>query len=272
MERGTLMDVAVIGCGPAGLAAAHAAYGMGANVSIFSPGVKSPQKGPLILQRPIPAITLDHPDGYIRQLVIDGSILDYRYKLYGDINIGINGDILEPGYHCWDHIKAYDALWARYMARPDPRITLIKGEVGPQEISHLVHEFGLVVNTAPLIRLCYKAHMFRSKAVEITLQRSYPDQPTDTTIFNAGSRYPWVRSAWLLGNECTEWLEGTAPAELGPFTIRKPIRHNCDCYPDVLLTGRFGAWRNQTWVDTAYYDTRSVLVSMTRHDEWDTVN
>jgi hypothetical protein len=267
------MDVAVIGCGPAGLAATHAAYGMDANVTIFSPVVKSPQKGPLILQRPIPAITLDHPDGYIKQIVIDGSILDYRYKLYGDINIGINGDILEPGYHCWNHIRAYDAMWARYMARPDPRIGHVKGMLSRTELKYIHKAFDLVVNTAPLNKLCCRpnAHVFKYKAVEITMERSYPNQPPDTTIFNAGDRYPWVRSAWLLGNECTEWLPETAPAELDPITIRKPISHTCDCYPHVLGTGRFGAWRNQTWVDTAYYDTRSVLVSMTRHEEWDEV-
>jgi hypothetical protein len=33
------------------------------------------------------------------------------------------------------------------------------------------------------------------------MERSYPNQPEDTTIFNAGNYYPWVRSAWLLGNE-----------------------------------------------------------------------
>jgi hypothetical protein len=267
------MKVAVIGCGPAGLAAVHAAYGLGADVAIFSPGVKSPQKGPLVLQRPIPAITLDHPDGYIKQIVIDGSILDYRYKLYGDINIGINGDILEPGYHCWNHIRAYDEMWARYMAPVDHRITRVKGLISRTELKHLHNEFDLVVNTAPLNKLCCRpsAHVFGFKAVEITLRYSYPDQPADTTIFNAGDRFPWVRSAWLLGNQCTEWLEGTAPRILDPFTIRKPIGHNCDCYPHVLGTGRFGAWRNQTWVDTAYYDVRSVLVSMNRHDVWDGV-
>ena len=63
-----------------------------------------------MLQRPIPAISTDHPDGYIKQLVIGGSILDYRYKLYGDINISIQGNILAKGYHCWEFIKTYDRL------------------------------------------------------------------------------------------------------------------------------------------------------------------
>jgi hypothetical protein len=264
------MRVAVVGCGPAGLAAVHAAYGMNAKVTVFSPGVKSPQKGPLVLQRPIPAITLDHPDGYIRQIVVGGSILDYRYKLYGDINIGINGDILEPGYHCWNHIKAYDAMWARYMATSHA-VTRVDKFISRDMLSGLHNDFDLVVNTAPLNKLCMRRHRFSSKTVEITLQRSYPNQPPDTTVFNAGTKYPWVRSAWLLGNECTEWLAGTAPDELDSFVISKPISHDCNCFPNVLLTGRFGAWRNQTWVDTAYYDTRSVLISMIRRGDWDEV-
>lgn len=265
------MKVAVIGCGPAGLAAAHAAHGLGAGITIYSPGERSPQRGPLVLQRPIPAISTDHPDGYIRQLVIGGSILDYRYKLHGDINIGIQGDILKEGYHCWEHIKTYDKLWELYMTPGTGRAAQMIMEVSSSEIAMMVHQFDLVINTAPLRNICYKGHNFRSKEVVITMERSYPEQPPDTTIFNAGNYYPWVRSAWLLGNECTEWLPGTAPAELEQITIHKPISHNCDCYPDVLLTGRFGAWKNEVWVDTAYYQTRDAIISMLRRSGWDRV-
>jgi hypothetical protein len=265
------VKIAVIGCGPAGLAAAHAAHGLGAGVVIYSPGEKSPQRGPLVLQRPIPAISTDHPDGYIKQLVIGGSILDYRYKLYGDINISIQGNILQEGYHCWKFIETYDRLWDLYMTPGLGRAAQVLTMINSEEISHMVHEFSLVINTAPLSGLCYQGHTFRSKVVEITMERSYPNQPEDTTIFNAGNYYPWVRSAWLLGNECTEWLPGTVPDGLESITIRKPIGHNCDCYPDMLLTGRFGAWRNETWVDTAYYDTRDALISTLRKSGWDRV-
>ena len=266
------MQVAVIGCGPAGLAAVHAARGLGADVVIFSPGVKSPQRGPLVLQRPIPGITTDHPDGYIRQIVIGGSILDYRYKLYGDINIGINGDILQEGYHCWKHIEAYDLMWNRYMTGADLHTIRRTELVTPSQLKYMHEQFALVVNTAPLNNLCTSTlHQFKFKAVEITMGTSYPDQPEDTTIFNAGNDYPWVRSAWLLGNSCTEWLVGSAPQEQQPFTIRKPIRHNCTCYPHVLGTGRFGAWKNQVWVDTAYYEVREAILSMQRQPVWDRV-
>ena len=144
-------------------------------------------------------------------------------------------------------------------------------EVNSYDIESMASMFDLVVNTAPLNRLCHQNHEFRFKVVEITMGHSYPDQPEDTTIFNAGDYFPWVRSAWLLGNECTEWLPGTVPDGLESTTIRKPIGHDCNCYVDVLLTGRFGAWRNETWVDTAYYDTRDAIVSMLRRSGWDRV-
>src|SRR5215469_3260778 len=105
------MKVLVIGCGPAGLAAAHAAVGLGADVKVIAPKQMTPQNGPLLIQRPIPGINTDHPDGTIHQMVIGGSILDYRYKLYGDINVSINGDILRPMYHAWDHRATYARLW-----------------------------------------------------------------------------------------------------------------------------------------------------------------
>src|SRR5580765_1889395 len=107
------MQVAVIGAGPAGLAAAWAAQGHNADVRIFAPKRQTPQYGPLLIQRPIPGITNGHPDGTIHQIVIGGSILDYRYKLYGDINIGINGDQLQPYYHAWNHRETYDRLWRK---------------------------------------------------------------------------------------------------------------------------------------------------------------
>src|SRR6516225_6340082 len=157
------MRVCIIGCGPAALAAAHAAHGLNAGVTIISPGVKSPQRGPLVLQRPIPGITTDHPTGYIRQLVIGGSILDYRYKLYGDINISIQGNILQEGYHCWEFIKMYNQLWELYMTPGTIRAAHVMMEVTEYDIDNMVRECDLVINTAPLNKLCYKGHTFKSK-------------------------------------------------------------------------------------------------------------
>lgn len=269
------LRVAVIGCGPAGLAAAHAAVGLGAEVEVLAPWRKTPQRGPLLIQRPIPGINTGHPDGTIHQIVIGGSILDYRYKLYGDINIGINGNILQPYYHAWRHGETYDRLWAMYHNLVNDRL------LTPKEITELVGERDLVVSTASAKALCTRrhfgpgSHRFVSAPVAITPHCQYPDQPDNTIIFNAWPDVPWVRSSRIFGNEVTEWPGDIEPATVGdtgtdPSDIRiiqKPINTDCNCYPLVLRTGRFGAWRNETWIDTAYWDTYSAVVGLVRRPE-----
>jgi hypothetical protein len=256
------VKVAVIGCGPAGLAAAHAAIGRGADVQIFAPKNKTPQNGPLLMQRPLPGINTNHPDGTIHQIVINGSILGYRYKLYGDINIGINGDILVPSYPAWRHKETYDALWSRY------HHLIIDMHIIPPVLQTMHQEYDLVVSTAPAAAMCLMKdswrdpsyrHHFESKAVAVTQRCEYPDQPYNTIIFNAGENDLWVRSSNIFGNMVTEWPVSAAPAE--SRIIQKPISTNCSCFPHVLRTGRFG---NETWVDTAYWDVYNAMEGMER--------
>jgi hypothetical protein len=261
------VHVTVIGCGPAGLAAAHAAVGLGAEVKVIAPKQMSPQHGPLLLQRPIPGINNDHPDGTIHQRVIGGSILDYRYKLYGDINIGINGDILQPQYHAWNHRKTYDTLWELYSG------LIVDGMVEPADLLHMPMrlDVDLVVSTANARSMCFRRgqHHFLYKEVAVTTDFSYPDQPDNTIIFNGGDEHRWVRSSRVFGVPVTEWKMGTQP----PFArvIRKPISTDCNCYPHVLRTGRFGAWKNETWIDTAYWDVYNAITSMTRAPELEAI-
>lgn len=264
------VKVIVIGCGPAGLAAAHAAVGLGAQVTIYGPGIKSPQLGPLLLQRPIPGINTDHPDGTIHQIVIGGSILDYRYKLYGDVNIGINGDILAPSYHAWRHPETYDRLWDLY------RHLVVRRQVTAKELARMHSQCDLVVSTANARALCFNRemdsgqyHKFDFKPVATTPVASYPDQPDNTIIFNGGDEYPWVRSSRVFGVPVTEWAISGAPRDAR--IIRKPISTNCNCFPHVLRTGRFGAWKNEVWVDTAYWDTYSAIESMTRQTDLEAI-
>lgn len=269
-----MVAVTVIGCGPAGLAAAHAAAGLGADVRIIGPKVMTPQRGPILLQRPLPGISTDHPKAYIKQVVIGGSILDYRLKLYGDVNIGINGDILEDGYHAWPIPPAYDRLWYLYSDFIEDR------EVKPAEVDRLCDSADLVVSTAPAPVLCLNpdphvynqelrafGHEFRAVEIAIVADTSYPDQPDNTIIFNARPEVPWVRSSSVFGNKVTEYRPEDCPAP--DRIISKPLSTTCNCHPRVLRTGRFGRWHNETWIDTAYYDTRTAVYSILYRREWD---
>jgi hypothetical protein len=253
----------ILGCGPAGLAAAHAAVGLGSNVRIIAPKRKTPQRGPIMLHRPIPGINVTQPTGYVRQLVVGGSVLDYRLKLYGDVNISISGDILDPGFSTWPVPEAYDKMWRLYGPLIESRA------VDPFEVDVLAENCDLVVSTAPARDLCLKpsVHEFRSVPVALYFKTSYPNQPINTVIYNAYPDVSWVRSSNIFGEEVTEYKPEDAPGK-PDLIIRKPLATDCDCHPKVLRTGRFGKWHNETWIDHAYYDTRNALVSIQRQGEW----
>lgn len=264
------MKVTVIGCGPAGLAVAHAAAGQGCDVRIIGPKVKTPQRGPIMLHRPIPGINTEQPTGYVRQIVIGGSILDYRLKTYGDINVryDYNGQ-LEEGFHTWPVPEAYDRMWELYSHLIEDRA------IWPDEVSGLCDEADLVVSTAPLKNLCLNTgnsmvdepkHKFNSFPVALTNGTSYPDQPDNTVIYNARPDIKWVRSSSIFGARVTEWQVADCPKP--DLIIRKPLSTDCDCHPRMLRTGRFGKWHNETWIDHAYYEALSTVVSMKRAAEW----
>jgi hypothetical protein len=263
------MKVTVIGCGPAGLAAAHAAVGLGADVRIIAPKKKTPQRGPIMLHRPIPGINTEQPQGYVRQLVIGGSVIDYRLKLYGDVNISISGDILDPGFHTWEVKAAYDKMWEMYSSLIEDRMLL------PWEVGTVTDEAYLVVSTASARNLCRSPipeyadgeHVFRSVPIALVFRTSYPDQPDNTVIYNAYPGDAWVRSSSIFGHEVTEYKPEDCPEP--DLIIHKPLSTTCDCHPTILRTGRFGKWHNETWIDHAYYETRIALVSMMRATEWE---
>lgn len=283
------MKVCVIGCGPAGLAAAHAAIGLGADVSIVAPKRKTPQNGPVTLQHPIPGISTGHPDGYVRQLVIGGSILDYRLKLYGDVNVNINGDIMRAGYDTWRVQEAYDKMWELYSDLISDR------SVDPTEVQWLETTNDLVVSSAPAPNLCYHGcgnagcvrhpnHDFRSVQIALKFTTSYPDQPDNTIIYNAyrGDTFPstfpsraygmdsrWVRSSSIFGVRVTDYKPEDCPNP--DLIIHKPLGTDCDCHPKVLRVGRYGKWHNLAWIDSAYTDTREAIMSMTHQHEWQSV-
>jgi len=258
------MHVIVIGCGPAGLAAAHAATGLGCSVQIIGPKKRTPQHGPVFLQRPIPGISTDHPNGYIKQIVVGGSILDYRLKLYGDVNVSVTSDgILRDGIHTWSVQAAYVNMWEMYSH-------LIQDtEITPEELSHLSRYKELIVSTAPAPRLCSQpdVHKFLSVPIALYFRTSYPDQPENTIIYNAHAEPKWVRSSNVFGNRVTEYAN-KALIDVPDLLIRKPLSTDCDCHPNVLRCGRFGKWNNMAWIDSAYYDTRTTIYSMLHQHEW----
>ena len=252
-----IKSVAIIGCGPSSLAAAWAAEGLGCGVTIFAPKRRSPLRGPIFLHRAIPGITLSHPDGYVKQMVLGGTWMDYRRKLYGNVNVPLKDYAGMESYHAWKMYETYDRLWEIYKSRINDLF------MTPELLAQMLKTdtFDLIINTAPAPTFCrdHLHHRFNRAEVAITNMASYPDQQDNTVVYNAQPEDNWVRSSIIFGQAATEYRVDDCPK--GAQIIKKPISNDCDCFPTVFRTGRFGAWSNETWVDTAYYDTRTAILS-----------
>lgn len=252
------MNVAVVGCGPSSLAAAWAALGLGARVTIFAPKQKSKIRGAILLHEPIPGITMTQPEAYVPQYVVGGDIDSYGRKVYGDGFVPrgeANGDPFRKGFHTWSVPDQYDRLWKRF------ETAILDAEVDKRMLAKLAGTFDLVINTAPANQFCEDdAHEFNSSPVDLTWELMQPGQVDNTIYYNADPEDGWARSSSIFGSVVTEWVGGRAPA--AAHRIWKPTGTTCDCFPEVFRTGRFGAWSNLQWIETAYYGTRERILNV----------
>lgn len=248
--------VAVLGCGPAGLMAAHAARIAGASVIILSRKVKSPLYGAQYLHAPIPQVT-DRNDHVTVDYILKGSIQDYRRKVYGKTWDGtVSPDELESTHEAWDIRETYDRLWQMYSEN------IMNAEVDGAGLNQAVmsKQYKLIINTIPLNHLCFRGHTFRFQSViaagdapglGIDVGTLYHCEP-DTVICNGDETPSWYRLSRIFGHTTIEWPEGTTVPIPTASTVIKPLDHNCDCFPEVMNVGRYGSWRKGVLSHTAF--------------------
>lgn len=248
--------VAVLGCGPAGLMAAHAARNSGAAVVIFSRKQPSPLFGAQYLHAPIPGVT-DAGDSVVVDYILRGHIQDYRRKVYGSTWDGtVSPDELESTHQAWDIRETYDRLWQMYQE------SILDTEVDGASLNQMVlsRQYHLIINTIPLRSLCFSGHTFRFSTVVaagdapqlgIDVGALYQCEP-NTVVCNGEEAPSWYRLSRIFGHTTVEWPEGIKPPIGTASTVTKPLDHNCTCFPDVLNVGRFGSWRKGVLSHTAY--------------------
>jgi hypothetical protein len=233
--------VAVLGCGPAGLLAAHAVALAGHEPLIISArAVKSEIPGAVYLHKPIPDLTSNDPDAMI-QFVKRGTREGYAYKVYGSRYADCSWDRFDEGEQpAWVLQSVYDDLWDRY-----------GDQIAEQEIDHeaarmLAETFPLVVSTIPAFALCQSdEHSFRSRTIWIN-KRAQPecaDHGDPVIIYDGriGSGCEHYRTSLIFGHGATEY--GVSQPMFDCVRGTKPLGTDCDCLPEVLRVGRFGTWR-----------------------------
>lgn len=251
--------VAILGCGPAGLMAAHAVALRGRPIAIFSKPEKSKLGGAQYLHRPIPYITSEEPDTHIRY-VMRGDAQTYRKKVYGDdptvpfVSFNVFKD--RQSDPAWSLIKAYDALWESF----GHMVNAV--DITPQFVQELHREYEMVLSTVPLPHICLaraglinEVHHFGVQEIRVCTEDYADDVEQDTIVYDGTPERSWYRSSKILGVPGTEWSTFGVPAKLPVPTItdRKPIRTTCTCHPDVLRLGRRGTWTKGVLTHDAFY-------------------
>lgn len=256
--------VAILGCGPAGMFAAHAFTEAGWDVTIYSKRRRSQMFGAQYLHSPIPGLpeirtTIDY------QLV--GTAAGYRDKVYGpNANVRVSPESLVGTQLAWDIRAAYYAAYDHY----EPRVieasidlTWMQTEFGNPQVKDY---WQAIVSTIPAPTLCLERdpnrsateHQFQSRKVWAVGDAPELGQycpiavPANTVVCNGDPERAWYRAANVFDYCTAEWPDDRKPPVSGVAQVLKPISTNCDCWPQVTRLGRYGAWQKGYLADEAY--------------------
>jgi hypothetical protein len=259
--------VVVLGCGPAGLLAAHAAsHEMRLDVRIIS--VKEPSKlfGCQYLHEPIPGLfgLTQRSVNY----VLRGTPEEYARKVYGDIRVpSVSPQQFLGERPAWDIRAAYEQLWERYESRIEHGVVWgldidgIKQSLSPDAIISSIPADALCNNEIP--------HSFTKvscwaigDAPELGQIVPIPTTPF-TVVCDGTSEVGYYRAANVFDHATVEWPGSRKkPPISGVVAFAKPLSTNCDCNPDVHRVGRNGLWCKGVLAHHAYASTRNHLTAI----------
>ena len=272
------LKIAILGCGPAGLFAAHAAAQAGADFTIFSKPRKSFMRGAQYLHKPIPGLSGDSFDVTYE---LWGSVEGYRRKVYGEMeDILVSPETLIGTSPAWDIREAYDNAWDRYADPADGSRFIVPAdfETGHDGVflDMMSGDYDLVISSIPAWLLCRNPeHSFDSKEVwateglkrpmEMGFQVAGTGVMRDNLVVCSGDPDDWwYRQSRIHGWENTEFPIDHKPSERPGVRVHKvvkPVRTNCDCHKDIVRIGRYGKWQKGILTHHAYEDAVTAIVA-----------
>lgn len=274
------LQVAILGCGPSGLAAAHAIKavcpGDSSIIRIFSKRRKSHLYGAQYLHAPIPGLHEDVDSAQVTYL-LQGTAEDYRRKVYGE-NYGgsVSPEDLPVNHMAWDIRSTYHQLWLMY-----ERLVVDTGALDPRSLRSVLGStnYDLVVNTIPLNTICRRPSQHKFLSQEIWAMGDAPEAdtlgpvrlPQDNMVVCNGSEFPeWYRTSRIFNYSTIEWPLDTGEKWLphGAVKVKKPLASTCDCWnweqDGFIHVGRYGAWAKGFLVHHAYIHVFNVVAEMER--------
>lgn len=262
------MKVYILGAGPAGMFAAHAAHQAGHEPVLFAEKARrSTMFGAQYLHTPIPGLSKSQP--YAVQYQLRGTTDGYRRKVYGpEATNPVSPETLSTSHYAWDIREAYNAAWEAYGSRVIASGRLKMADiVGMREREPDVPIF----STLPLIDLCSNAdHVFVETSVW-ALGDAPPmnqfvsvDCPPFTVVCSGDPADLWYRVSNLFDHKTVEWplsVSYTAGVDPAAVIVNKPVRTSCTCLRAIAVTplGRYGTWRKDVFSHHAYSTAYEVL-------------
>lgn len=266
------MRVAVLGCGPAGLMAAHGALLAGAeDVRILSLRRKSELFGTQYLHAPIPGMTEKPPVRVAYRLT--GTVEEYRTKVYGDDWHGkASPEDLDEEHDAWDIRQTYNELWATY----GDYVADVRMDKGwaYRFMTEFRSEFDMVISSVPRPLMCVEGHAFPS--APIWAMGDAPERgqfvpmrdavENNTVICNGEKEPSWYRLSKVFGYASVEWPASAKPPVEGVARVEKPLKHNCDCHvaDDIVFVGRYGRWEKGVLSHEAFIAAGDAVESLVR--------
>jgi len=259
------MKTLVLGCGPAGLLAALAIkIKTGKTPLIISKYRRSEMFGTQYLHKEIPYLTSTAGTEPINiKYDLWGSSDDYRTKVYGaGARYVVSPETFPDAHPAWDIRLAYTELWnmfERNIVDMDLSLYEVNG------LSSIVAPYDLVVNTVPRPTLCWQGHTFAAQ--EVLAVGDAPERGVrcpvrvehNTVVCNGEPEPAWYRASNVFGYASVEYPANSHPPFPGLSLVRKPLDHNCDCWPNWMHVGRFGAWKKGVLSHEAYFDVAGAL-------------
>jgi hypothetical protein len=230
--------IAVLGCGPAGLLAAHAIRLHGFRPDILSYKRKSQMSGAIYLHEAIPYLTSDVRSATITYEKL-GSRDGYAEKVYGHPEAPCSWDKFEGSFQAYSMQQAYQLLWIKYehMIREH-----IFGSASP--VASVTENYDIVINTIPATTFCRYPDLHDFLFQEMWVNDDDPWEvsvPENTIMYNGSLEDYWYRASNIFGFHSVETTQ--EPADISWKKGVKPIENNCDCNPRFHRVGRFGLWK-----------------------------
>jgi len=252
--------VAVLGCGPSGLIAAHACVRRNVPVVVYSRGAEpSYLQGSQYLHEPIPAI-IGYTEGMPITYVTNGTPEEYRRKVHGKFWDGqVAAEDFIPHHDGWDIRTAYRRLWTRY-----GNLVQDMDFTGIEDAAKLVgsQKFSMVVSTLPRKLWAQPGDEFiysQGWATSGELARVICQGIGSNSIVCDGTnKVTWSRASRVFGHYTVEWPwnDGERPTygneEAKIARLMKPLRCKTDVHtgdalvsggPPWVFAGRYGEWK-----------------------------